>query len=139
MRILAVSIFFAIPLYAQCAEWPATVEVFVDTPSTVTWIAPLRAQGVEIEIFNVASVKKIELELSRTLFDNERNATLQAQTRLARLSSKAAIDIVTGAQALYRAQGYGIEKFPAVVFDSKLIIYHTSNLRRAIAIWRRSQ
>ena len=135
MRVLAVIVLALLPITTQCSEWPARIEVFLNGPAKVTGIEKTRARGVSIEVFDIAPAEQLETALGRSLSNNEQVAARQAKTRMGRLSEEAKADALRGVLARHRAARYGLTRFPALVFDAKVIVYDTGSLKRAIEKW----
>ena len=136
MKMIAAVVLVLLPNVAQSSDWPARIEVFLDGPTKITGIANTRAKGVSVEVLDIAPAKQLETLLGQALSVNEQVAAKQARARMRRLSEKARTDALQGVAARHRAARYGISRFPALVFDARVIVYETSSLRRAIAKWR---
>ena len=136
MRVIAGIMLVLLPTAAQCSEWPARIEIFLNGPTKVTGIEKTRARGVSVDVFDIAPAEQLETALGRSLSNNEQVAARQAKTRMGRLSEEAKADALQGVLARHRAARYGLTRFPALVFDARVIVYDTSSLRRAIAKWR---
>ncbi len=137
MRVIGVILLALLANVAYCSEWPARIEVFLNGPTKVTGIEKTRARGVSVEVFDIAPAEQLETALGRSLPDNEQAAARQAKARMGRLSEEAKTDALRGVLARHRAARYGLTRYPALVFDGRIIVYDTGSLRRAVAKWRR--
>ncbi len=137
--VLAVSLSFGdIAWAASESSEPIRVEVFTaqDLP-----IKPLRRGGaasakITTEVYEIDGIARLEAIVSEQL-PTEANAA--RRVALKRLSQAAALRIEEVQQAaigLVRAAEYGIDRFPAMVFDGQAVVYGVTDIGEALHRYR---
>lgn len=94
--------------------------------------------GREYQIFNLDRVDEFETELSEGLPPNEAEAREIFLGRVSavgkRVMEKATIDAYQGVITAIR---FGINRYPAVIFDGEYVVYGVSDMHQALVIYQR--
>lgn len=114
-------------------EAPVSVEVFTDSNT------PVVSVGVTPTIYVMDAIAQLQHSLSEDLPTDPAKAKALALARLQRLSSDSSRDLENAATGLLRAQEYGLNRYPALVFDGQAIVYGVTDLgvaQQHYARWR---
>ena len=109
------------------------IEVFVTEE-----VLPLAATP-GATVYVIDGLSRIETRLSRGLPGNPGAAKALVLERFARLEAGSEKPLENAARGLARAMHYGIDRYPAIVFDGQAVVYGVTNLDAARRIWRRWQ
>lgn len=113
------------------------VEVFTDAAHPVAGAAALAAEGVQVELYDLDAPARFEAELGRNLPADPEAAMRIAHSRIAALDPAAlARHLEQDYRGALRAMALGLDRYPAVVFDGRAVIYGVTDLRRALALYR---
>ena len=138
--ILAVPVVFALSVgsvaQAPASVHPRLIEVFTTSESPVRGEAALRAQSdmrnVELHVFELDGLQQIEAALSEGLTADPAQARRKALKRFQHLDNAARTQMKRAAAGLAKAAQYGIDRYPAIVFDGWVVVYGLTDLRQAI-------
>ena len=129
---------------AHSAETPAClVEIF----TTTQW--PVAAQGSssrqpgcresELHVYELDCIRRIETELSKGLAADPEQSKHIVLQRIQQLDEPARAQMKSTAEGLAKAMQYGIDRYPAIVFDGQAVVYGVTDLTVALAhyqTWR---
>ena len=118
--------------YARTASGalPSSVEVF-----TTQTERPTRRQSqelAEVRVFVLDGIQQLEATLSHSLPADRAIAQRVVLKRLLRLDREWQKSVKASAEALLRAQELGVQRFPAIVFNEKWVVYGLTDLDAAI-------
>ncbi len=114
---------------------PNRIEVFTVGPKEVTVPAAARLglpPGTELQVYRVDGIKRIQTNLSRDLPNDPENSKRIVLQRIQQLPTSERVDLQHSAVGLAKAVQYGVDRYPAIVFDGKLAIYGVTHLREAL-------
>ena len=114
------------------ADDQPVVEVF--TTSDVSIITGLRVDRVEL--YKIDGIRRFEEEISRDLSRDAKTARRQAIERVTQLDKGQKQQVQRTAIGLAKALQYGIDRYPAIVFDGKAVVYGVTNLAEAMYLYR---
>jgi len=114
-----------------------TVEVFTTTDLPIDTDSKVDQIAGTVEIYEIDGIQRFEAELSRGLPNNVDAAKHRAAERIGQLDEKQMQRIKRLAQGLSKAMQYGIDRFPAIVFDGDVVVYGLTNLSVALYHFRR--
>ncbi|MEX2259808.1 MAG: TIGR03757 family integrating conjugative element protein [Woeseia sp.] len=95
--------------------------------------------GIEIRVFEVTGIERLEARLSKDLSADPVAAKRQALQRLGALDGSAHDGLKHSAVGLAEAVRLGVTRYPAMVLDSRYVIYGVTDLHRALELFRRWQ
>ncbi len=111
------------------------VEVF--TTSDLPIFSDLKANRVEL--YEIDGIKRFEAQLSRGLPSEGDAARRQAIERVAQVDERRMQQVQRSATGLSKAMQYGIDRYPAVVFDEEAVVYGVTDLAEALHRYRQWQ
>lgn len=116
--------------------YPLLIEVFTTTDSPVTGegtISQPPSDGeIELHIYELDCIQKIEAALSADLPPDPRAAQHMALQRIQQMGEVARTRMQRAAMGLAKAVQYGIDRYPAIVFDGELVVYGMTDIRAAL-------
>ncbi len=107
------------------------IEVFVSEE----FLPPAATQ--EATVYVIDGLSRIETGLSRELPGDSRAAKALVLERFARMEAGPGRSLENAARGLARAMHYGIDRYPAIVFDGQTVVYGIPDIDAASRIWRR--
>ena len=115
---------------------PRVIEVFTatDRPVSPSSIDRLRGQAVNIElqVYRIDGIQQVEGALSRHLPRDPAVAKRVALNRIQQLDDLETARLHQAAIGLTKALQYGIDRFPAMVFDGQCVVYGVTELGQAL-------
>ena len=99
-----------------------------------------RLPGVEIRIYVLNEILRVEAELSADLPANPEQSKRIALQRIQHMGDQAKTKMQMAAQGLAKAMQYGVDRYPAIVFDGQAVVYGITDVQTALAhyqTWRR--
>lgn len=120
------------------------VEIFTTTERSVAGQGSIRrqsaCQGNELHVYELDGIRRIETELSKGLAADPVQSKRIALQRIQQLDEPIRARMKSTAEGLARAIQYGIERYPAIVFDGQTVVYGVTDLTVALAhyqAWRK--
>ena len=114
------------------ADGKPLVEVF--TASNIPIIS--NHQGERIELYEIDGIRRFEEDISQDLSEDANTAKRQAIDRVTQLDEEQKQQVQRSAIGLTKAMQYGINRYPAVVFNGESVVYGVTNLTEAIHRYR---
>ena len=93
-------------------------------------------QGLDITVYEIDGIQSIERDLSLNLPAEPQQSKQIALYRLQRLDAQTRSRMQLVATALAKAMQYGVERYPAVVFDGVAVVYGVTDLTVALEQYR---
>ena len=94
----------------------------------------------DVVVYEIDAIQSLEHELSANLPADPEQSKKIVLHRIESLNGQTRSRMQTASMALAKAMQYGIDRFPAIVFDSRVIVYGVTDLKAALAYyqaWRR--
>lgn len=117
------------------------IEVFTSADAPVTGLQALAAgagyEGPGVHIYVLDGLQALEAKLSENLARDPLQASRQVLMRVHQLDETDRARLQRAAVGLARAVHYGIDRYPAMVFDGQLVVYGLTDLEAALAHYRR--
>jgi integrating conjugative element protein (TIGR03757 family) len=115
---------------------PRAIEVFTAADRTVTLNTADRLRGqdanIELQVYRIDGIQETEAVLSRHLPRDPASAKRVALDRIQKLDNSATARMQRAAIGLTKALQYGIDRFPAMVFDGQCVVYGVTDLGQAL-------
>ncbi len=115
---------------------PSLIEVFTTTDLTVAGEGVKESlsesRKLNLQVFELDGIQRIETMLSKGLSvdpDESRRVVLERFQRLREEDRKL---LRNAAMGLVKAAQYGVDRYPAIVFDGKIVVYGTTDVRLAL-------
>ncbi len=116
------------------ADEPSTaIEVFTDSMN------PVANNADGITVYYIDRIDRLQKELSKDLPANPEAAKQAALHRFQRMDSHLSSELENAAKSLVQAMQYGIDRYPAIVFDGKAVVYGITDIRAATQVYRQWQ
>ncbi|MCU7804262.1 MAG: TIGR03757 family integrating conjugative element protein [Candidatus Thiodiazotropha sp. (ex Lucinoma borealis)] len=122
---------------------PFAIEAFTSSDLPITGgaaIAPaLASKASYLRIYNLDGMQLVESGLSIGLTGDSENAKRVVLQRIHQLDEASRLQMQHAAMGLAKAVQYGIDRYPAIVFDGRVVVYGINDLKVAFAhydIWR---
>ena len=119
------------------------VEVFTATGYEVVDQGAIKInekiENVDLQVYELNRIQLVEVELSMDLPPNPDQSKRLAIQRIQILDDQARTRMQRSAIGLARAMQYGIDRYPAIVFDGQAVVYGMTDLKAALAhyqMWR---
>ena len=112
---------------------PSAIEVFTDSMNPV-------ANGADgITVYYIDRIDRLQQELSKDLPADPVTAKQTALHRFQRMDNNLSHELENAANGLVQAMQYGIDRYPAIVFDGNAVIYGITDIRAATQRYRQWQ
>ena len=119
---------------------PRVIEVFTSAQYPIVEPDAKRAgthlRRVEITLYEIDGIQSVERDLSLNLPVEPQQSKQVALQRIQNLDEQTRSKIQAAAMALAKAVQYGVERYPAVVFDGEAVVYGVTDLTLAIEQYR---
>lgn len=121
----------SLPTWAQ--EPPYKVVVITNDLNPVTRLPTLNPQTPQVLIYNLDAVSSLEVNLSMLLPKDENQALAIMQQRIAEIGqARLESDLAQAYKALTLAMSYGLDRYPAIIFDDETVMYGLTDVSLAI-------
>ena len=140
--VLPVSIILALLAagFAQANQngvgYPRLVEMFTTADSPVNGETALNTQPayreIEFHVYELDTIQRIEAKLSKDLTADPKQSKRVVLQRFQQLNEEDRAQIQRAAIGLAKSAQYGIDRYPAIVFDGEVLIYGVTDIREAL-------
>jgi integrating conjugative element protein (TIGR03757 family) len=120
----------ALMAWANEREYPQTIELFVD--STFPEIKAVK----NATVYRLDRIHVFQENLSRNLPSDPDDAKTLVLQRFQGMDRQLSRDLENAAKGLVKAMNYGIDRYPAVVFDGRAVVYGVTDLDAAADHYR---
>lgn len=130
---------------AVAQEWEAPmIEAFTshDLPITSRYHDESTAIEKQVVAYEIDGVERLERFLSDGLPNNPEAAKRVALARIAELDEARMSAVEQGTLGLAKAAQYGLDRYPAIVFNGEAVVYGITNVKAAVDLyqaWREGQ
>ena len=123
------------------AMTPTSIEIFttIDQPISAIDTFVTKHPETDVRIQKLDAIKQVEDKLSQGLSADPDKAKGLVLERLQLLGKATRSQLEHSAKSLAKAVQYGVEKYPAIVFDGELVVYGLSDLSAALMHYRHWQ
>ncbi|MCB1873981.1 MAG: TIGR03757 family integrating conjugative element protein [Gammaproteobacteria bacterium] len=116
------------------------VEVFTTTAKGVQWELEAEAkaadQNIDLQVYELDGIQRFETQLSSNLPTNPDRSKQIAMQRIQQLDEQAMAAVKNTAVGLAKAMQYGVDRYPAVVFDGEVVVYGMTDINSALDHYR---
>ena len=117
-----------------------SVEVFTTTDRQVRWEfeAETKAahQHIDFQVYELNRIQLVETALSNDLPTDPNQSKQITLQRIQMLDKRAMAAVQNAAVGLAKAMQYGVDRYPAIVFDGGVVVYGLTDLRAALGHYR---
>ena len=117
------------------AENPHLVEVFATSVSAITRDADLPRPGsgvIELQIYELDGIQRVEAKLSQGLTADPEQSKRVVLQRFQQLHEEDRAQMQRAAMGLAKALQYGVDRYPAIVFNGEVAIYGVTDIGEAL-------
>jgi integrating conjugative element protein (TIGR03757 family) len=121
---------------------PLSIEVFTTPEFRISGKTDLRLQGATVIVHFVDGLEHFESALSEGLPADAGVARVEALRRIGELSDARVAPARSAAIGLATAVQYGVDRYPAIVFDGAAVVYGVADMVDAVArydAWHQAQ
>jgi integrating conjugative element protein (TIGR03757 family) len=122
--------------YQNGVGHPRLVEVFTTADSPVNGVTALNTQPayreIEFHVYELDAIQRIEKKLSQGLTANPEQSKRVVLQRFQQLNEEHRAQLHRAAMGLVKAAQFGIDRYPAIVFDGEVAIYGVTDIREAL-------
>ncbi|MES9874478.1 MAG: TIGR03757 family integrating conjugative element protein [Candidatus Sedimenticola sp. 6PFRAG7] len=115
---------------------PTRIEVFTTTDQSVVDVSVIENQHLhpdsELQIYRLDGIQQVEGELSGDLPKDPETARWLALQHIQQLDEQTTASIQNAAVGLAKAMQYRVDRYPAIVFDGKVVVYGLTDLSAAL-------
>jgi len=115
---------------------PRAIEVFVASDTTAVERPRSLPGGISSRIYALDRIEQLEAGLSEGLPAEADAAQAEALRRLRAFDPETRHQLAQGATGLARAARYGLDRYPAIVFDGEAVVYGVTDLEVALEYYR---
>ncbi len=129
------STFFVVLLYQsiEASELPGSIEVFTDS------LHPVQSDAAATSVYVIDRIDRLQQELSNDLPTDPEIAKQMALRHLQRVDARLSGELENAATGLVKAMQYGLDRYPATVFDGQFVVYGVTDLVAATQLYREWQ
>ena len=132
---LTASIGFSRVYATSSQQKTLSVEVFTTTDQIIQWeseeINRALRQKFDLQVYELDRIQLVEEALSIHLPLIPKQAKQIALQRIQQLDEQTMPGIQNAAIGLAKAMQYSVDRYPAIVFDGKVVVYGLTDLRAA--------
>jgi integrating conjugative element protein (TIGR03757 family) len=114
-------------------EKAPTIEVFTDSSLQIV------SGNDHKTVYLIDRIYKLQEELSIDLPADPESAKTLALQRFQRMNTQLSRELENAAKGLVQAMQYGIDRYPAIVFDGQAVVYGLTDIRAATQLYQRWQ
>ena len=123
--------------YQREPNSPHVIELFTSAKYPIVETDTTSAGGnllePEIAVYELDGIQSVERDLSLKLPAAPQKSKQVALHRIQNLDEQTRSRMQSAAMALAKAMQYGIDRFPAIVFDGQAVVYGVTDLPAALA------
>ena len=131
---------------ALCAPVQASEKTLLKTLSkepTIEVFTDLRLQVVSgndhTTVYVIDRIHRLQRELSDDLPADSESAKKLVLQRYQRMDMQLSTELENAAKGLVQAMQYGIDRYPAIVFDGQAVVYGLTDINAATQLYQRWQ
>ncbi len=98
--------------------------------------APHLEKTAGVTVYRIDAIDRLQAVLSRELPGDPQTARDIVLARFARLDADQGLRLENAARGLARAMRYGIDRYPAIIFDGQAVVYGVPDIDVARQLWR---
>ncbi|MFK4751302.1 TIGR03757 family integrating conjugative element protein [Oceanobacter antarcticus] len=90
-------------------------------------------------VYNIERIAHLQQALSKDLPSDPEKAKKLVLDRFQQIDTQLSHELENAANGLVQAMQYGIDRYPAIVFDGKAVVYGITDIRAASQVYRQWQ
>lgn len=123
----------------QGGGYPRLIEVFTtaDFPVIPDADPPQpTSSNIDLQVYEMDGTQRIETQLSQGLTADPQQAKKVVLQRFQQLNEKDRTRMQQAAIGLAKAVQYGVDRYPAMVFDGRAVVYGMTDIHQALLRYR---
>lgn len=112
------------------------MEIFTTTDSSVAGEAAISQhpdyRNTELQTYNLDGIQRVEAKLSQGLTSDPEQSKRVVLQRFQQLQEEDRAQMQRAAMGLTKALQYGVDRYPAIVFDGEVAIYGVTDIGEAL-------
>lgn len=120
------------------------VEVFTTTGWEVLWEskagineASKKMHGLDVTLYEIDGIASIERALSIDMPADPEKSKRIALDRIQHMDDQSTTKMRMAAQGLAKVMQYGVDRYPAIVFDGQAVVYGVTDVQTALAHYQK--
>ncbi|MFC1361371.1 MAG: TIGR03757 family integrating conjugative element protein [gamma proteobacterium symbiont of Clathrolucina costata] len=96
--------------------------------------------GLDVTIYEIDGIESMEKDLSVGMPADPEKSKRIALERIQHMDNQSTTKMRMAALGLAKATQYGVDRYPAIVFDGQAVVYGVTDVQSALAhyrVWRR--
>ena len=107
-----------------------TIEVFTDSSLQIV------SGNDHATVYLIDRINRLQQELSNDLPADSESAKTLALQRFQRMDTQLSSELENAAKGLVQAMQYGIDRYPAIVFDGQAVVYGLTDIHAATQLYQ---
>ena len=107
----------------------SSIEVFTDSRT------PVRNNHPSTTVYKVDRIDRFQQVLSEGLPSDPETAKQAALHRFQSMDTQISSELENAAKGLVQAMQYGVDRYPAIVFDGKAVVYGVTDVQAATRLY----
>ena len=95
-----------------------------------------KSRGSDITVYEIDGIESMEKDLSIDMPSDPGKAKRIALHRIQHMDDQTKTKMQMAAQGLAKAMQYGVDRYPAIVFDGQAVVYGVTDVQIALAHYR---
>ena len=95
------------------------------------------SHGLDITIYEIDGIESIERDLSIDMPADPEKSKRIALDRIQHMDGQTRTKMHMAAQGLAKAMQYGVDRYPAIVFDGQAVVYGVTDVETALAHYQK--
>jgi integrating conjugative element protein (TIGR03757 family) len=116
------------------------VEFFTTTANGIQWDLEAETKAadrnIELQFYELDGIQRFETQLSNNLPTDPNQSKQIALQRIQQLDKRAMAAVQNAAVGVAKAMQYGVDRYPAIVFDGEAVVYGLTDLSSALDHYR---
>ncbi|MEW7984662.1 MAG: TIGR03757 family integrating conjugative element protein [Candidatus Thiodiazotropha sp.] len=127
---------------ATFADQPHAIEAFTSVKYPFVGATGIgnNSHGLDVTIYEIDGIESIERDLSIDMPADPEKSKRIALERIQNMDDQSKTKMRMAALGLAKAMQYGVDRYPAIVFDGQAVVYGVADVQTALAhyrVWRR--
>ena len=136
MLMLAAALGFSRAHAASANQQALSVEVFTTADREVQWELEAETKAadrnIDLQVYALDGIQRFETQLSSNLPTDPDHSKQIALQRIQQLDEQTMAAVQNAAVGIAKAMQYGVDRYPAIVFDGEAVVYGLTDLRIAL-------
>ncbi len=93
-------------------------------------------QNIDVQVYELDGIQRFEAQLSNNLPADPKQSKQIAVQRIQQLDEQTMAAVQNAAVGVAKAMQYGVDRYPAIVFDGEVVVYGLTDLSSALDHYR---